>query len=286
MPDGLFRSALTGMILATGLTVLAAAPSSGAEAGRPLFELGVMGGGGYIPDYPAAAENHFRALALPYIAYRGEILRSDEKGLLRGRLIHTDDIEFDISLNGSFPVDSDDNDDRRGLPDLDWLGEIGPRVQFTLARAPGGGAKIDLELPVRAVFSTDISNWNYRGVVTAPEIAYQHENFLARQIQIKLGLSANFATVQLTEYFYEVAPQFATATRPAFAADAGYLGSTVQFAAFKALTGRWRTFAAIKLDFHHGAANEDSPLFRDKTTFAAGLGLIWSFYQSEARGVE
>ncbi|MBH63462.1 MAG: hypothetical protein CL569_13660 [Alphaproteobacteria bacterium] len=257
-----------------------------AREGRPLFELGVMAGGGYIPDYPAADESRFRGLALPYIAYRGEILRSDEKGLLRSRLIHTEDLEFDISLNGSFPVDSDDNDDRNGLPDLDWLGEIGPCVQLTVARAPAGGAKVDLELPVRAVFSTDLSDWNYRGIVVAPEIAYQHENFLGEKIQVKLGLGASFATVQLTEYFYEVAPQFATATRPAFSAESGYLGTKIQLAAFKSFSSRWRGFAGLKVDLHHGAANEDSPLFKDKTTFSAGLGIIWSFYQSEARGVE
>lgn len=95
--------------------------------GRPLFELGVMAGGGYLADYPAADESQFRGLALPYFVYRGEILRSDEKGLLRSRLIHSENFEFDISLDGSFPADSNDN--RRGLPDLDWLGEIGPRFQ-------------------------------------------------------------------------------------------------------------------------------------------------------------
>ena len=282
MPNRILRGVLATSLLAgwaACITTLAAA----AEGGRPLLELGIMGGGGYLPDYPASGESHFRGIALPFVAYRGEILRSDEKGLLRGRLIHTDDLEFDISLNGSFPVDSDDNDDRRGLPDLDWLGEIGPRVQFTIARAPGGNAKIELELPVRAVFSTDLSDWDYRGIVAAPEIAYQHENFLGQDTQIKLGIGASFATTELTEYFYEVEPRFATASRPVFSADAGYLGFKIQLVAFKSFTSRWRAFAGLKLDLHHGAANEDSPLFKDKTTYSAGLGIIWSFYQSEAR---
>ena len=282
MRNSVQRGVLAASLLATGWVACLTTPAA-ADGGKPLFELGVMGGGGYLPDYPAAGESQFRGLALPYVAYRGEILRSDEKGLLRGRLIHTDDIEFDISLNGSFPVDSDDNDDRRELPDLDWLGEIGPRVQFTVARAPGGSAKIDLELPVRAVFSTDLSDWDYRGIVVAPKIAYQHENFLGDNTRIKLGIGASFATTELTEYFYEVEPRFTTTSRPAFSADAGYLGTKIQLVAFKSFTSRWRAFAGLKFDLHHGAANEDSPLFKDKTTFSAGLGLIWSFYQSAAR---
>ena len=232
MPNCVLRGVLAAALLATGWVASITRPAVAAEGGKPLFELGVMGGGGYLPDYPAADESQFRGLALPYIAYRGEVLRSDEKGLLRGRLIHTDDVEFDISLNGSFPVDSDDNDDRRGLPDLDWLGEIGPRVQFTMARAPGGSAKIDLELPLRAVFSTDLSDWNYRGIVVAPEIAYQHENFLGDNTKIKFRIGASFATTELAEYFYEVEPRFATASRPAFSADAGYLGSKIELVAF------------------------------------------------------
>ena len=35
---------------------------------------------------------------------------------------------------GSFAAEPDDNDARRGLPDLDYLGELGPRLQITLAR--------------------------------------------------------------------------------------------------------------------------------------------------------
>ena len=146
MPGTVHLGVLAATVLAAVWGAWIVTPAAAAEGGQPLFELGLVGGGGYLPDYPAADESHLRGLALPYFAYRGEIIRSDEKGLLRGRLIQTDDIEFDISLNGSFPVDSDDNDDRRGLPDLDWLGEIGPRVQFTVARAPGGSAKVDLEL--------------------------------------------------------------------------------------------------------------------------------------------
>ncbi len=32
---------------------------------KPAWEIGVVGGGGWLPDYPAADENHFQGLALP-----------------------------------------------------------------------------------------------------------------------------------------------------------------------------------------------------------------------------
>ena len=267
--------------------VVGAEVAAGGDSGaaKPLFELGVAGGGGYIPDYPAAGESHFQGIALPFLAYRGAFLRSDEKGLLRGRLVRSDRIELDISLAGSFAAESDDNDARRGLPDLDYLGELGPRLQITLARAVRD-AKIDFELPVRAVFSTDFSDLRYRGVLAAPEIAYQHDNFGGGGLGLKLGLAASFATHELMDYFYEVEPRFATPSRPAFAARSGYLGTRLQLSGLQPLGPRWRLFLAVRGDSHHGAANRKSPLFRDRLTWAAGAGLIWSFYQSERRGVE
>ena len=118
--------------LASAAFLLAGTPAL-AEKAKPLLELGFATGGGYLPDYPAANESHSQHNALPYITYRGKFLRSDEKGLLRGRVVSTRNVELDVSLSGAFSVDSGDNDARRGLPDLDYLGEIGPRLQMTIA---------------------------------------------------------------------------------------------------------------------------------------------------------
>src|SRR5690606_39938878 len=60
---------------------------------KPLWEVGVAGGAGWLPDYPAAGQNHFNGIALPYLVYRGEFLRADEKGLVRGRFVKSRDFE-------------------------------------------------------------------------------------------------------------------------------------------------------------------------------------------------
>lgn len=255
------------------------------DGGKPLVELGVIGGGGYVPDYPAAGQNHFNAIGAPYLIYRGKILRAGDKGIVRGRFIDTERVEFDVSLDGSYRADSDDNDARRGMPDLDYLGEVGPRLQITLARA-ARDAKIDLELPLRAVFSTDLTDLNYRGIVFHPEIAYQHANFFSPKLRFKLGVGPIFATSELMDYFYEVEPQFATAGRPAYSADAGYLGSQIGLRMAKQVTERFQVFGLASLGLYYGAANEDSPLYREDATWSVGLGAAWSFYQSERRGVK
>jgi outer membrane scaffolding protein for murein synthesis (MipA/OmpV family) len=257
--------------------------SNAGENDRPLWEVGIGGGGGYVPDYPAAGENHVKALALPYLIYRGEFLRAGDKGIVRGRLLKTDRIDFDVSFDGSFSADSDDNDARQGMPDLDYLGEIGPRLQITLARA-ARDAKIDLELPLRAVFSSDFSEVKFRGVVFHPELAYQHANFLDTGVGLKLGIGPIFATEDLMDYFYEVSPTYATAARPVYDADGGYLGSQVGLRLTRPVGERIRLYGVFNAGIYPGATNEDSPLFREDYTYSAGIGMAWSFFQSEARG--
>jgi MipA family protein len=252
------------------------------DKSKPLWELGAVVGTGYLPDYPAAGQSHFQWAALPLLVYRGEILRAGDKGLIRGRLIHTDRVEFDISLSGSFPTDADNNTARNGMADLDWLGEVGPRLQITLARA-ARAAKIDLELPVRAVLSTDFSNFDHQGFIFAPELAYQNDDFLGKGIELKLGISADFASEGLSDYFYEVPNNFVTGSRSAYNAKAGYMGTRLQLSAFKPLTERWRVFAGINGEFHHGAANKSSPLFLNTSNIGVGAGVIWSFWQSDER---
>ena len=247
---------------------------------KPLWELGVAAGGGWLPDYPAAGQNHLNAIGLPYVVYRGDFLRSDEKGLLRGRFVTSEDFELDISLVGSFSADSDDNDARRGMPDLDYLVELGPRIQWTVARA-AKLAKLDFELPLRAVFSTDLKGVDHQGFLAQPELAYQHGDFLDSGLAVKLGLSASFADAELQDYFYGVEPQFATAARPAYEADAGYLGSRLQLVVTKRLGPALRLFAAGRAEFHQGAANEDSPLFREDVTYGVGVGVVWSIFRSQ-----
>ncbi len=246
---------------------------------KPLFELGLAGGGGYLPDYPAAGQNHFNGIVLPFPVYRGKVFRADSRGL-RGRVLHSRDFELDVSLGGSLDADSDDNDARIGMPDLDYLAEFGPRIQWTLARA-ARWAKVDLELPLRAVFSTDFSSVEHQGFLIEPQLAYQHENMFASGTKLKLGLSVIFADEKLQDFFYQVDAPFATAARPAYDGQGGYLGSRLRLLLLRPLGKRLKLFAAADINSHGGAANEDSPLFRENLTWGASLGLIWSFYHSD-----
>ena len=222
-----------------------------------------------LPTYPASDQTRFEILPLPYFTYRGEVIRSDDKGLLRGRLFKSEVTEIDISLAAAFDVDSSDNRARVGMPDLDWLGEIGPRLEFTLARA--GDVRIEFELPVRAVVSTNFTNRaNYQGLIVVPELAYQHDDFLGVGARFKFGVSTAFANADLQSLFYAVPAAFASAARPAFTAKGGYMGSKIQISASRRFGERIRVVSALRFDCYKGAANEKSPLFRESSTTTLG----------------
>lgn len=130
-------AAVSLVLTAAGSRPCAAQQPPQRAADKALWELGIVGGGGYVPDYLAAGDSHAKGIGSPYIMYRGKFWRLGEKGIVRGRLAHKRNWGLDISLGGSYASDSDDNKARKGMPDLDWMAEIGPRLQVTRARGPG-----------------------------------------------------------------------------------------------------------------------------------------------------
>ncbi len=239
-----------------------------------------MGGGGWVPDYPAADEYHVTGLALPYAIYRGTFFRAGDDGIARGRFVRNPRFEFDIGLSGSFPADSDQNDARSGMPDLDFLLEAGPRLSIKLAKLTAT-SQLRLRLAVRPVISISLSQIGYRGIVFNPRLVYTHTGWFKPGTRFTVRLGPVFATNRFMDYFYEVGPRFVTPNRPAFNAKGGYLGSKLTLSARLPLTHRVRVFGALQAGYYGGAANEDSPLFRDRVNVGVGLGMIWSIFQSK-----
>lgn len=84
----------------------ARAPTAGTA---PLWEVGIAGGGVYSADYPAADERSVRGHGLPYVIYRGDILRLGQDGLAGDPSVDGGFLEFDIVIDASFDVDADGN---------------------------------------------------------------------------------------------------------------------------------------------------------------------------------
>lgn len=246
---------------------------------KPLWELGAGLFFLQMPDYRGSDENRRYLLPYPYFVYRGDILRV-EKERISGRIFETDRILLDISGNGSAPVSSSDNPDRRGMADLDPTFEIGPSLNVTLLESGQDHYKLTLTLPVRAAFSTDLSSVRHEGWVFHPRLVFQKADIIAGS-GVSLGISAGpmFADRGYHRYFYAVDPPYATPTRRAYEAGGGYSGSTLTVGLNKNIKP-FIISAFVSVDFLQGAAFEESPLVKNKYAVMTGFSVSWVFLKS------
>jgi MipA family protein len=84
------------------------------------------------------------------------------------------------------------------------------------------------------------------------------------------------------DYFYSVAPQYATADRPAYDAEVGYTGSQFLMAVSKRYPKYW-VGAFARWDSLKGAAFADSPLVEREYSFSAGIAVAWILGESSTR---
>jgi outer membrane scaffolding protein for murein synthesis (MipA/OmpV family) len=173
------------------------------------------------------------------------------------------------------------------MPDLDPLVELGPQVIF---RGPGFGpaarrGRIDVALQARAVASLDVDTGSveYRGLVFEPELGARWPDALGAGTEVRASIGPVFATEALQAYFYDVAPRFARAGRPAYEAQGGYLGTDVMLSLSYDLTPRVTAFGGLSAASHTGAANSASPLFERELTGAAFFGVAETVTESARR---
>lgn len=266
------------------VSVESQAPTS---KGKPLWQFGFGAGGGVTPHYPASNQSSLRFLALPTFRYRGQILRSDDDGT-RARLIRFEETEIDLSGSASFPVSSSDNDARRGMPELDWIGEVGPRagVRWRIRRENGlKGDLLRLLFPLRTVFSSDGASLRHRGYVFQPEISFERilskSNFLNSEISVEFDTNMTILDEGLANYFFGVAPDFATPVRNQFRALSGPLsistGLVLLISPREGKTAGSSFFVGIRNTSTGISVNRESPLHKvDQTlSFFTGVNIYW-----------
>lgn len=267
------------VIFLTGFLYAFPASLRGAEE-LPLWEAGLGFTGLSIPDYRGSDEHRGYPLPLPYVVYRGDILRLDRKGL-RGLLFQSDRVQMNISADAGVPVKSDRNTARIGMPDLDPTVQIGPSLEICLLRNCTGDRVLEFRMLVRAVMATDFSRVHSIGFVANPQLNFDFKNIgPGGGWNFGFALGPIFATEQYHDYYYQVSPQYAIPTaRPSYDAQPGYSGSLLVIALSKRFDSVW--FGAFaRYDELTGAVFVDSPLVKTRHSVMAGFGFAWVFGQS------
>jgi outer membrane protein len=262
---------------------LAAMTLASSACGReePLWEAGIGVAGLHFPNYRGSSQTHDYALPAPYVAYRGEIIRADREGL-RGIILRSDRLDLTLSAGASLPVHSADDPVRAGMPDLKPALELGPSLAATLWRTDDTRMKLDARFPLRGAMTVE-SHPRFIGGQFFPHLNLDvHDP--AGFSGWRLGLVAGpvFHDGRYNRYFYEVKPENATPTRPAYSASGGYGG--LQF--LVALSKRYEKFwvgGFARYDTLQNAVVESSPLVTTRRYIAGGIAVSWIFAQSTQR---
>ena len=246
-----------------------------ARADQPLWEAGLGVGALRLPHYRGSDQSRNWVLPVPYVVYRGDIIKADREGA-RAVLFDTERVDFDVSVAATAPTRSDENDARQGMPDLAATFEIGPNLNLTLAR--GTAWKLQLRAPVRAALTLE-SNPRMIGWLASPNLNLDTK---VNGWNASLLAGPVFGDRSFNGYYFDVAPQFATPSRPSYSAPGGFGGWRL-IASTSRHFGRFWMGGFVTADTVSGAVYDNSPLVRKHGTLAFGFAVSWVFATSSER---
>lgn len=238
----------------------------------PLWEFGLGVGGFNLPDYRGSDHQSSYLFPFPYVVYRGDFFKADRSGV-SGRFFDSEHLDIELSMSGGAPVRSKNNEARAGMPDLKPSLELGPQAIIRLAGEARDVTRLDVRLPFRQAITTSGGvGWAF-----TPALNLSVTPKDKWQFGVQAGLY--YATGKYHRYIYEVAPQYATATRPAYTPKGGYGG-------WQMTTSLSRRFdkmyvgSFLRASSVNGAVFDGSPLVKRKINVYAGFGVSWLFAAS------
>ncbi|AQT60850.1 MipA/OmpV family protein [Cellvibrio sp. PSBB023] len=237
------------------------------------WELGLGVGAVAGPDYRGSDEYRSFISPIPYFIYRGNFIHSDRDGV-RGNFLRTNRYEFTLSASAAITPDTDKNTLREGMPELGSTLELGPSFNINLS-GKDFSQGWHLQLPWRAVFAIGADDSGYVGSIIQPQLVYR-TTLSDWTFSYRAGIT--YASDDYHAYYYSVAPQYVTATRTVFSADAGYSGWNNNLALSRRFTHQGFTTRLAFFIRYDNIEHTDitaSPLVVDKHSVRGGIALIW-----------
>jgi hypothetical protein len=271
------------LAVAIGIPPLCFAEPKEREAPNlPLWEYGIIGMAARLPYYPGSKAYLNYVLPLPYLIYRGRIIKANENGL-RGIFWRSSKFETDISLSWNPPVSSN-HTAREGMPDLDTIVEMGPALRYYFYKYNEGNScylQADLRMAVSVGFDSGI-NTNRQGYASELALVYKDSRTLAKYHSFfNLSIGLEFSDSALDSYFYDVSRQYETADRPAYKAHGGYSGVQLAGVFVKRLSSKISLRLYGKYINLAGASFDNSPLVETKNNYVMACILSYKLDESK-----
>lgn len=245
----------------------------------PLWELGI----GVLPfrtdNYRGSPQNKWFLFPLLAYIYRGKSIEA-ENGYIRGHIAKMGNLTLDLSFSLGLNVNSGSDRLRQGMEDLDPTFELGPIARFYLWASEDKNHFVNLEMPYRAVYTSDLSYIDHVGYYSIPYINYLSrgsEKTFGWTTEISLGIQ--YGSRGYHNHFYAVDSDDISPRRPFYHSTSGYSGSQLALI-FSRRFGNIQTVPFIRYDYLDGAVYNESPLYKNPHFTMFGLNIIWFFASS------
>jgi len=230
----------------------------------------------HVPHYIGSDEANDFYLPFPYIRYRSEKLNID-RNLIQGNLWRSGNWNLEISLGGSVKVESDENQARQGMEDLDFIVEAGPALHYYFSGERTSDNALLLQLPLRVAVSTDFTGLEHQGFTSIPRIVWRRGYFLnGYEVRPQLSLGVRIGDSKYHDYIYGVEAEYATASRSVYEGKAGYGGLQIAYST-AVLWDQYLVAGGIRYVQIEGASFEESPLVKRSDSLLVGIALAYLF---------
>ena len=262
------------------LVALFSAQAQAQTKSLPLWELGV----GVLPlrlnHYRGSPEQKNYLFPLVAYTYRGKNVEA-ESGYVRGHIVKFEKFTIDLSFSLGINSNSDSNGLRERMPNLDPTFELGPMLRYYLWKSTDGKHFINLEMPYRAVFTTNLQYIDHLGYYSIPYVNYLNkgtDETFGWTSEVSLGIQ--YGSSGFHNHFFAVNSNDVTPKRSYYHASSGYSGAQLALV----LSKRIKDFLLVpflRYDYLDGAVYNKSPLYKSPHYTMYGMSLIWYFSKSD-----
>lgn len=176
-----------------------------------------------VPAYIGSDETRNITLPIPYILYNGPKVRVSQSGI-NGKLFNSENLYVSLSLSGAIPVNSDKNNARKGMDDIDAVIEYGPSFKYFLTGGDRKDNALLLDISFREARTIKNESLNFSstsGIVFRKKF---ENDYLRGRLNFSSTLKFEFVSDKYAQAFYGVDPIFETASRERYKAEGGYAG--------------------------------------------------------------
>lgn len=242
------------------------------------YSFGMGGGITYLNDYIGSDESSAYVFPFPFVYFKNEHLKID-RNVFEGNIFTNKKWHLAFDAAGNLPVNSDDNKVRAGMPDLDWVGEIGPSIEYYIQGDAQSKNKLYIDWSVRKAIATDFKYIDNIGWVSQLSLTQKYvvqQKIKGGDVVIDSSVSALYNSSQYSGYYYNVLTEYETTERQQYRASSGYAGFRL------AIGGTWRKnnyWIGIFTRYSNigNTAFEHSPLVKKNHNLLAGIAVSYIF---------